>query len=143
MFERNAVVWALLSDALRRLAVTDVPLASRLHLTHTDASDVSTTLKVRDSHGAPEVVYIDPMYAPRTKSAKVNKGMQLLHSLLQSQQQADADNDARLLDAALTVAVRRVVVKRQLNAPALQHAHKRVSSTLKGTTQRFDIYARP
>ena len=55
----------------------------------------------------PDVVYLDPMYPHRQKSALVKKEMRVFQSLV------GADEDADLLLApALALATRRVVVKR-------------------------------
>jgi hypothetical protein len=89
-----------------------------------------------------DVCYLDPMFPPRTKSAAVKKNMQILHSLLESQQQPQPptlptmDNDVNhddplaLLEAALLVAQSRVVVKRPIHAPPLGH-----DSTTKNNSQ--------
>ena len=85
--------------------------------------------------GRPDVVYLDPMYPERQKSAAVKKEMAYFHQLLGSAQNTD---DAELLAAARDVATKRIVVKRpRLGAllaqctPAYQYS---------GKSTRFDIY---
>ena len=104
----------------------------------------------------PHVVYLDPMFPPRTKSAAVKKNMQILHSLLAtttpvgagttipSEQQPhhhDDDNvdEAALLQAALSLAQARVVVKRPLHLPT-GLADSTPSYSVKGSTHRWDVY---
>ena len=84
------------------------------------------------------MVYCDPMFPPRDKSAAVGGDMQVLHKLV------GATPDAGdLLAAALRAAKRRVVVKRPLRADALvatglEHIHP--SYALEGRASRFDVY---
>jgi len=80
-----------------------------------------------------DIIYLDPMFPARKKSALVKKNCQLLQKLL------GADNDA---DALLTVAAqyadKRVVVKRSKQAPHLQNIIP--NGQVKTRTIRFDIY---
>lgn len=82
---------------------------------------------------APQVIYLDPMFSQREKSALVKKEMRLFRAL------AGADDDApALLEAALALAAHRVVVKRPRKAPAI--AGMQPGYTLEGKSSRFDIY---
>ncbi|MEM9601857.1 MAG: class I SAM-dependent methyltransferase [Pseudomonadota bacterium] len=82
---------------------------------------------------APEVVYIDPMY-PRSKHTAANaRAMQRLQLLAG----ADTDSD-QLLDVALNVATRRVVVKRPRTAPCLTGPAP--SGDLRSAHTRYDLY---
>ena len=83
----------------------------------------------------PDVVYLDPMFPARTKSAAVKKKFQLLHHL----EAPCADEDA-LMDAALAAGPRRVVVKRPVKAPVL--AGVRPSHSVAGKAVRFDVIVR-
>lgn len=82
----------------------------------------------------PDVVYLDPMFPERSKSAAVKKGMQLLHELIGVD---DAAADA-LLESAMRLASKRVVVKRSPTASVL--AGRAPASSSKGKAARFDIY---
>lgn len=126
LFERSPVVAALLADGLRRLAAVS-ELAERLVLYHGDAAELLRTLAL-----PPEVVYLDPMYPQGGKSAAKRKSMRMFRELVGD----DADAGA-LLEAALSVALKRVVVKRPLKAEPLK---PKPSAQLKGRTTRFDIY---
>lgn len=172
MVERNPIVATLLQDGLRRLQryeqqqlqqnhqMERALLSSRMSLIVGDGVAVASQLlcavedgststsSSRQGSGRPNVVYLDPMFPPRTKSAAVKKNMQILHSLLSSQQEdskeIDVEQEQLLLKAALNL-VRcahddggRVVVKRPLQAPCLAKAVP--SYSVKGSTHRWDVY---
>lgn len=84
---------------------------------------------------APQVIYLDPMFPHRDKSALVKKEMRLFRPLVGDDLDAD-----ELLDAALALASHRVVVKRPRKAPAI--AGGNVSFSLEGNAGRFDVYAK-
>ncbi len=129
LFERDVVIAALLADALER-AATDTalaPLAARMHLHEEDSIEGMAHLA-----GAVDVVYLDPMFPQRTKSAAVKKKFQLLHHL----EQPCAD-EMELMDAALAARPRKVVVKRPPKAPVL--AGHKPSYQLAGKAVRYDV----
>ena len=82
-----------------------------------------------------DVIYVDPMFPPRQKSALVKKDMQILHQLDTLPDQAE-----RLLSSALTQACSRVVIKRPLNAEKL--VEQQLTFSVKSKTHRFDVYVR-
>ena len=81
----------------------------------------------------PEVIYLDPMFPHKQKSALVKKEMRVFQSLVG----ADLDADA-LLPAALRMADKRVVVKRPDYAGWLNE-HK-PSMAIETKSNRFDVY---
>ena len=81
----------------------------------------------------PDVIYLDPMYPERKKTASVKKNMQLLQQLLGK----DEDTE-ELLDTALSAARKRVVVKRPKGAPPLSKLQPTYQVSSKKT--RYDIY---
>ena len=124
MLEQHPVMHALLADGLARGLVQAegefLGVLQRLQLCHIDARSWLAAVE-RGEHEAPDVVYLDPMFPPRDKSAKVKKDMALLHRLLGSEQDLGS-----LLEVALRVARYRVVLKRpdgklppELPAPTL------------------------
>jgi 16S rRNA (guanine1516-N2)-methyltransferase len=131
MLERDPVIAALLADGLRR-ARLDPELGpwidQRLRLTVGDARDLLAGVDP-----APEVVYLDPMYPERQKSALVKKEMRVFRQLV-----GDDPDAPELLGLALGVARQRVVVKRPRQAPAL--AGPSPSLSLHGKTTRYDVY---
>lgn len=159
MVERNVIVHALLQDAFRRLDLVASHCTSeagkclaqgllqKLRLIHGDSRDVAQEM-LRSSSGPEclfDVVYIDQMFPPRTKSASVKKNMQILHSLLKSQEASEArlEEESALLHSALSLAQSRVVCKRPLTAPTLGlPTDCEPSYTVRGTTSRWDVYLR-
>ncbi|MCX4025479.1 class I SAM-dependent methyltransferase [Endozoicomonas sp. SM1973] len=133
LLERSKVVHLLLTDGLNR-AATDLDVASiinQLQLLCVDAKDYfQELLQLTDQF---DVVYLDPMFPHREKSAKVKKEMWIFQKLLG--QDLDADY---LLDAAIAIAKYRVVVKRPKLAPYL--ADKAPTYQLIGKSGRFDVY---
>ncbi|MEM1111010.1 MAG: class I SAM-dependent methyltransferase [Pseudomonadota bacterium] len=134
LVEREAVAWALLDNALKRAAASSdtwlVDTAARMQLLRGDACKLGNQLADVD------VIYLDPMFPSREKSASVKKEMAIFQTLLQrSETLHDA---AALLDWALSQSVARVVVKRPLRAPAL--AGSEPSHRLCGRAVRFDVY---
>ncbi|MDH3347256.1 MAG: class I SAM-dependent methyltransferase [Desulfobulbaceae bacterium] len=133
MFERHPIVAALLADGLKRAKQhpDTKTIASRITLRTESALGYLTNISEQETR--PEVIYLDPMFPPRSKSAKVKKELQILQLLVGE----DLDT-IRLLDLALTAAVERVVVKRPKNEPPL--GDEPPSFSMSGKTTRFDIY---
>ena len=131
--ERNPVVAALLRDGLARAALLPrtASIAARIRLIAADFADGLEQLSER-----PAVIYLDPMFPPRSKSAKVKQELQLLQ-LLEGTGNGESDA-ARLLQTALAAGPRKVVVKRPLKGPAL--AGPAPSHVLRGKAVRFDVY---
>jgi 16S rRNA (guanine1516-N2)-methyltransferase len=130
LLERSPVIGTLLEDGLQR-AAKDPAVADIIKRMHFEASDSAIILpqiaKIAD------IIYLDPMFPERTKSALVKKDMQILHDIIG----ADTDAD-ELLKTALACAARRVVVKRPRLAAFL--ANMTPSFSLPGSSSRFDVY---
>ncbi|MBH5328658.1 class I SAM-dependent methyltransferase [Eikenella sp. S3360] len=133
IFEQHPAVYCLLADGLARArACPDTaPIAERLTLHHADAATHMPRLAAQT--GRPQVVYLDPMYPERRKSAAVKKEMAFFHELV-----GTAQNDASLFDTARTVAAARVVVKRPRLGEFLCGRQPDYQYTGKST--RFDVY---
>ncbi len=132
LVERSPVVAALLEDGLRRAkeAGSEAGLIrQRLNLLVGHGLQILNTWQGE----RPDVVYIDPMYPHRSKSALVKKEMRLIRLLV-----GDDEDSNTLLLAALAVASRRVVVKRPRLAPALTGPEP--NFTISGKNSRFDVY---
>ena len=131
LIERQPLVCALLEDALQRAQASAelAPIVARMQLLSGDAID----LMRHWSGDVPQVIYLDPMFPERDKSALVKKEMRLFKPIV------GADDDApQLLAAALSLATHRVVVKRPRKAPAIAGAEP--GYVLEGNSSRFDIY---
>ena len=95
--------------------------------------DAIIFLKNIEKNQYPDIIYLDPMYPEKKKSALVKKDMQILQRLLGKDERSDD-----LLQAALDCAKDRVVVKRPAHAPFLTEIKPATSIHSKKT--RFDIY---
>lgn len=143
MLEREPLLALLLEDALGaaragRHGEAAAAAAGRVDLHRADARDYLGSAE-RGERAA--VVYLDPMFPERGKSALPAKAMALMRQgpgtgLVGAR---GAEEERELLRAARAYAARRVVVKRPLKAPPL--AGEPPSGSLKGSSVRFDLYA--
>lgn len=138
MIERSPVAHVLLQDGLRRAKchaqeTDDVALAAIVDRMRLQWEDSIAYMRSGSALLA-DVVYLDPMFPPRKKSAAVKKNMAMFHNVIG----VDSDED-ELLDAALRVARFRVVVKRPRIAPCLGGREPTIKH--QGKSSRFDIYA--
>ncbi len=127
--ERSPVIAALLNDGLARAKRLNPTIAKRIVSVTADARRVLLEAQAR-----PDVVYIDTMFPPKRKQALMRKPLRVLRQIV------GADTDAcQLLDVALRVARRRVVVKRPCHCPALATSHCAAVSH-RGKSLRYDVY---
>jgi 16S rRNA (guanine1516-N2)-methyltransferase len=136
MLERSAILCALLQDALKRAEkeVQLAPICERLHLIHTNSLIwLTNTYRLSDIK-KPHVIYLDPMFPERKKSASVKKEMVILKDLLET-----SKDEEKLFELALTCATHRVVVKRPRLAANIA-IHPKPSYSIIGKSSRFDIY---
>lgn len=133
LIERQPLVAALLEDGLARAAAdAEVgAIVARMRLLQADAIPAMAAW----AEEPPQVIYLDPMFPHRDKTALVKKEMRLFRPLV-----GDDDDAAGLLAAALALATHRVVVKRPRKAPCI--AGEKPGYALEGSSSRFDIYAR-
>ncbi|MFT3847363.1 MAG: class I SAM-dependent methyltransferase [Propionivibrio sp.] len=137
LIERHPLIAALLEDGLRRAAAdADVAaIVGRMRLLCGDAIALLRTWQGELACDPPQVVYLDPMFPHRDKSALVKKEMRLFRPVV-----GDDDDAPALLEAALALATHRVVVKRARKAPAI--AGPQPAFVLEGNSSRFDVYAK-
>jgi len=135
MIERNPVVFALLKDALERLSMNADNELQAIHQRLTlHKQNAIVFLEKLNKNNLPDVIYLDPMFPERNKSAQVKKEMQFFHDIVGS----DADAE-KLFLAALPHANKRIVVKRPRLAPPLSDTVKSDFS-ITGKSTRYDIY---
>ena len=131
MFERQPLIAALLEDGLRR-GFEDAEvraIVERMRLQQGNAIEL-----MRQWQGEPpQVIYLDPMFPHREKSALVKKEMRLFRPFVGDDLDAGA-----LLEQALALASHRVVVKRPRKAPTIDGPKPGYS--LEGKSSRYDIY---
>ncbi|WP_303291326.1 class I SAM-dependent methyltransferase [Marinobacter sp. SS5-14b] len=131
VFERNPVIHALLADGLARAVLNTecAPVAHRITLLPGNSVDWLR----QAGPDAADVIYLDPMFPHRDKSALVKKEMQVFRQVV-----GDDDNSAQLLEAALACARYRVVVKRPRKAPSV--SGPKPATQVEGKSSRYDIY---
>ena len=122
MVERNTLVWLLLREHDQAFG--------RVTVEHGDCMDFMSGAQDWD------VVYLDPMFPPRRKTALPNLGLQHLRELSAQNGLDSGDNLQEQIALARSCAAARVVVKRRLKDPkdALS------AFQIKGKSIRFDVY---
>ena len=85
------------------------------------------------------MIYLDPMFPDRSKSAAVKKDLATVQALLEND--ATGEQGAALLDWALSQPVGRVVIKRPAKSSYLGGI--KPSHAISGKTVRFDVLVRP
>lgn len=132
--EADPVIAALLEDALARASAHEVlgPIVERMHLVAGD-SRIALERAGASTGAQPDVVYLDPMFPGRTKSAAVKKKFQLIHGLERPTEPLDEES---LLQAALAAHPRKVVIKRPVKGSYL--AGVKPSHAIAGKAVRYD-----
>ncbi len=136
-YEKNPILermlaWSLQLACQEALACSDVELLEVLNRMSFHYADSS----LRMSDLSFDVVYLDPMFPAREKSAKVKKEMQILHLLLAE----DSYDEANLFASCWSAAQSRLVIKRPLKAPFF--SGKPPNHQIVGKAIRFDVYVR-
>ena len=137
--EADPVIAALLEDALARASTHEVlgPIVERMHLVAGDGR-ITLARAGASMDAQPDVVYLDPMFPGRTKSAAVKKKFQLIHGLERPTEPLDEES---LLQAALAARPRKVVIKRQVKGPYLAGVKR--SHAIPGKAVRYDCIVPP
>ena len=133
LLEQSPILSLLIEDGIKRGLENEQSaqvLAGGFELHNQNAIEFMNKL---NNEQRPDVIYIDPMYPERKKSALVKKDMQILQRLL-----GKTDNDADLLKAALGCAKKRVVVKRPTQAEPVGQFTP--SSSVSSKKTRYDLY---
>ncbi len=136
LVERHPDIFSALSSAVELAKVHAqakdpelLNILNRMHLVQLDAFNYLKTHQPIQQ----QVIYLDPMFPERKKSAAVKKEMVTLQNLVGE----DKDSDQLFLQA-LTSGARRVVVKRPRIAPCL--AGQIAPLVFRGNSSRFDVY---
>lgn len=130
LLERSPVMAALLADGMARAEADPelAPIVARMTLVETSATEW-----LAEHRNWADVVYLDPMFPGRGKSALVKKEMRVCRGVVGDDPDAD-----QLLEAALGAAACRVVVKRPRKAPRV--SEREPAAQLAGRSSRFDLY---
>ncbi len=135
LIERSSALSCLLENAVERASLNEkfqAILRQGFNIINCDANAYITE-QLSLNNKPPDVIYIDPMYPMRKKSALVKKDMQVLQRLHE-----ETVNSSELLDNALLFAKKRVVVKRPVYAETLNK--KKPNSCIKSKKTRYDLY---
>ena len=132
MLEQHPLLYALVADALVRARAANLSWLTSIlaNISHHQSNSCDYLAR----HQA-EVVYLDPMYPERERasSARVKKGMQILRNLPECYTDSE-----RLLNAALSAARHRVVVKRPSWADSI--GNQKPDTVVSMPNHHFDIY---
>jgi 16S rRNA (guanine1516-N2)-methyltransferase len=131
LVERSPFIFAALDDGLKRAQLNEQTSAviARMQWKNQQALAYLTDL----TSGLPDVIYLDPMYPHRQKSALVKKEMRIIRAFV-----GDDEDIVEVLNTARRKANRRVVVKRPKSAAPL--IEERVNFTVESKNTRYDIY---
>jgi len=133
MLERHPVVAELLKDGIKRAALhseTTKIVQTAIKFIPGQAANIIDALA---EDQCADVIYLDPMFPHRDKSALIKKEMRLFQTMV------GIDEDVSILfEAALKSAKKRVVVKRPNSGRGLQGMDPHLVITGKST--RYDIY---
>lgn len=132
LLERNPLVHAVLADGLARAALNAECADTIARMTLVPRGSSIDWLRSQ-APGSVDVVYLDPMFPHRDKSASVKKEMAVFRQVV-----GDDDDAIALLEAALAAARYRVVVKRPRKAPAIEGPEP--ATRLEGKSSRYDLY---
>ncbi len=128
LLEHHPILAAMLMDGLQR-ARESANAVQRSILQRMEVHG----LRAQQWQECADVVYLDPMFPPRQKSAAVKHDMQVLHQLAEP-----ATDAVDLMAWAQQAARTRVVVKRPRLAPTLTEqtpSHQHI-----GQSNRYDVY---
>ena len=131
MIERSEVIAQLLDDALKKAAMDKkigTLVREKLSLTCGDSREALFRVPF-----TPDVIYLDPMFPKRGRSALVKKDMRMLQQIVGSNHDAE-----ELFYLSRKVATNRVVIKRPAYAEFLGNC--RPHTSIKTKKHRFDVY---
>lgn len=126
LLERNDTLYNSLQSAIDCAPEGIADIISRMQIIYGNAIELLKTLQA-------DVVYLDPMFPERSKTALVKQEMRELKKLVGE----DQDQDSLLLPAR-QAATKRVVVKRPKGARYLNN--EKPHTSMLGKSNRFDIY---
>lgn len=129
MLERSPIIGALLQNGLERYNKQKSG-SIKLELLLSPANNYLAALKSKQH----DIIYLDPMYPPRVKSALGKKNMRILHTIVGADEDAD-----EILTLALQWAKKRVVVKRPKFAQNLGSIKPDIVF-VSNASSRYDVY---
>lgn len=140
MLERSPLIASYLEDALQTLCLDVNYQHLKLQLIHINAIDFMRNRIVQAKAKQYDIVYLDPMYPERNKTALNKQKMRLLKNIVGD------DNDAEdLFNAAKQIAKNRVIVKRPrlanlINISTSNNKKHNPTFVINGKSCRYDVY---
>ncbi len=132
LIERSPVIAELLLDGLLR-AKKNPELSEIIRRMEVKVVDACQWLTQHTFTEKPDIIYLDPMFPKREKSALVKIEMRVLADIVGRDEDAD-----QLLSLARSAASTRVVVKRPQKAEPL--AFQNPNFVVSGRKNRYDVY---
>lgn len=133
MYERNSVIFELLSDTIRRAA--EIPelkeIVARMHVHNEDSMEAMKNLEF-----TPDVILLDPMFPERQKSSLVKKKLQVIQKL-----EMPCTDEKELVLTAMQARPKKLIVKRPPKGPYLAGIKPDFSNG--GKAVRFDCIVSP
>lgn len=131
LVERSPFVFLVLDDGLKRACEDEETreIVERMHWYNRQSIEYLQNLK----DDLPEVIYMDPMYPHRQKTALVKKEMRIIRSFV-----GDDEDIVEVFNLAREKARKRVVIKRPKTARPL--IEERVNFTVESKNTRYDVY---
>ncbi|MBQ0042009.1 MAG: class I SAM-dependent methyltransferase [Lachnospiraceae bacterium] len=128
LFEYDPIIAVLLEDALDRASKNEMlsGIVSRMKLIQGDSIEA-----MKSNSLEADVILLDPMFPERQKSGLIKKKFQLLQKL-----ESPCSDEKELLEAALLVKPRKIVIKRPLKGPYL--AGRKPDYSVSGKAIRYD-----
>ncbi len=127
LYEKDPIIAALLKDTVNRAKSQDWEgshIAKRMNVI--EGNSIYSSFD-----NPPDLVYLDPMFPERRKSGLIKKKFQILQQL-----ESPCENEEELLEAAIGIKPRKIIIKRPLKAPDLGGV--KPSYSIKGSVVRYD-----
>jgi len=128
LFEYDPVIAALLEDTIKR-SETDDRLKNVVNRMSVEWKNSIEYMLENDN--APDLILLDPMFPERSKSGLIKKKFQLIQQL-----ESPCSNEDDLLNAAIKMGPKRIVIKRPAKGPNL--AGVKPSYSIMGKAIRYD-----
>jgi 16S rRNA (guanine1516-N2)-methyltransferase len=133
LVEQSPVIFTLINDGIKRAMESEQIATIISNITNLVNADSKIYIDHLDTDSRPDVIYIDPMFPERKKTALVKKDMRILQKLLSEDKSIDT-----LLKTAMKNCRNRVVVKRPIYAEAV--TEKKPDASIESKNTRYDIY---
>ena len=130
MFEHNPITAVLLKDTLQRAkkAPETKEIASKMTLKEGDSKELLKSLGYE-----PDVIYLDPMFPEKKKSAEAKNKMQVLHTI-----EKPCEDEIELMQAATEAKPKKIIVKRPPESDRLAGVEPTYEVVRKAV--RYDVY---